>query len=483
MVVDRDHGVARAARLGFGEERHLFAPALAAAERGRAREVVDRHAGHSSTSGSRAEQLPHRTFPVRARRVLHERGLRARRVRGGQLDRFASRPQDVVGHAAHALERRGLVARSCERRRGDDRAVVREQDAGSLAHLVGEPLAVGRAFDRAVLVHERELAVEDRRVLVHDARRLAHAREQRGVVRVVVHDDRGVVAGPMQLGVQEHRGRDVPLARDDRAAASRRMICEARTSSHHTPHGFTHMPPSPSSVVGAPRDVARQVLAPALVGEDPQCARERLGRRQLAADTGTGTRFCARRCTATSCETRRGDGGRGRCRGRSGRARRRARSTAAAVPVRALVRRPEAAATVDADEVALADLSDPASLAPAFAGARALFLAVVADAGAGGVGDERDRRGRGGGHRAHRQGVEHPDRRPRCRLARQPPRDRTAPGGLAGGHDRAPAFVLHHRARTSARADRTRSGRAAVRRRAGSRGSTPTTSRRSPRSR
>ena len=48
--------------------------------------------------------------------------------------------------------------------------------------------------------------------------------------------------------------------------------------------------------------------------------------------------------------------------------------TADAVPVRALVRRPDAAATVDADEVALADLSDPESLAVAFRGARALFL-------------------------------------------------------------------------------------------------------------
>jgi uncharacterized protein YbjT (DUF2867 family) len=48
--------------------------------------------------------------------------------------------------------------------------------------------------------------------------------------------------------------------------------------------------------------------------------------------------------------------------------------TAEAVPVRALVRRPDAAATVDADEVALADLSDPASLVPALRGARALFL-------------------------------------------------------------------------------------------------------------
>jgi uncharacterized protein YbjT (DUF2867 family) len=48
--------------------------------------------------------------------------------------------------------------------------------------------------------------------------------------------------------------------------------------------------------------------------------------------------------------------------------------TADAVLVRALVRRPEAAATVDADEVALADLSDPESLAPAFRGARAVFL-------------------------------------------------------------------------------------------------------------
>ncbi len=48
--------------------------------------------------------------------------------------------------------------------------------------------------------------------------------------------------------------------------------------------------------------------------------------------------------------------------------------TADGVPVRALVRHPEAVATVDADEVALADLSDPTSLPPAFRDAGALFL-------------------------------------------------------------------------------------------------------------
>ena len=44
------------------------------------------------------------------------------------------------------------------------------------------------------------------------------------------------------------------------------------------------------------------------------------------------------------------------------------------VPVRALVRRPEAVAQVVATEVVLGDLGDPSSLAPAFAGARAVFL-------------------------------------------------------------------------------------------------------------
>jgi uncharacterized protein YbjT (DUF2867 family) len=48
--------------------------------------------------------------------------------------------------------------------------------------------------------------------------------------------------------------------------------------------------------------------------------------------------------------------------------------TASGVPVRALVRRLDAAATVDAEEVMLADLSDPESLGPAFRDARALFL-------------------------------------------------------------------------------------------------------------
>ncbi|MGH8978590.1 MAG: SDR family oxidoreductase, partial [Acidimicrobiia bacterium] len=44
------------------------------------------------------------------------------------------------------------------------------------------------------------------------------------------------------------------------------------------------------------------------------------------------------------------------------------------VGTRALVRRPEAVASVDADEVVLGDLGDAAALAPACEGARAVFL-------------------------------------------------------------------------------------------------------------
>ena len=47
---------------------------------------------------------------------------------------------------------------------------------------------------------------------------------------------------------------------------------------------------APHATVGCgPGDVARQVLAPAFVGEDAQCARKLLGDGQLPADAGTRT--------------------------------------------------------------------------------------------------------------------------------------------------------------------------------------------------
>ena len=108
--------------------------------------------------------------------------------------------------------------------------------------------------------------------------------EQRRVVRMVVHDDRRVGAGAVQLGVQEHRGRDVPLAFDDLAVG---VEAQDVGGAHLVPPDAPRVAPH-AAVGGRPRDVARQVLAPAFVREDAQRARELLRNGQLAADAGSG---------------------------------------------------------------------------------------------------------------------------------------------------------------------------------------------------
>ena len=65
-----------------------------------------------------------------------------------------------------------------------------------------------------VLGDEHHLVGEDRRVLVDEVGQLADRRERRRVRRVVVHDDRGVGAATVQLGVDVDRRGDVPLAVD-----------------------------------------------------------------------------------------------------------------------------------------------------------------------------------------------------------------------------------------------------------------------------
>ena len=84
-----------------------------------------------------------------------------------------------------------------------------------VADAVGELGAERGLVDLAVVVgDEHELVGEDRRVLVHELGELADRGERGRVRRVVVHDDGGVGALAVQLGVEVHRGRDVPLAGD-----------------------------------------------------------------------------------------------------------------------------------------------------------------------------------------------------------------------------------------------------------------------------
>ena len=161
---------------------------------------------------------------------------------------------------------------------------MREQHSRCVPDVFGEPPAVGVALDEGVLVDECELIVEDAAVLVHHARKLAYRCEQRGVVGVVVHDDRGVGASSMQLGVDRDGARDVPVALDDVAVG-----VDADDL-----RGADLLPPDaprvhPHAAVGhGPRDVTVEVLAPALVGEDAQRARELLRNGQLSADARFG---------------------------------------------------------------------------------------------------------------------------------------------------------------------------------------------------
>ena len=137
-----------------------------------------------------------------------------------------------------------------------------------------------------VLVDERELAVEDARVLVHDPRELGDRGEERRVVRMVVHHDGRVGALAVQLGVEEHGGRDVPFAFDDRAVG---VETKDVGRLHLVPPDAPRVAPHPA-VGRRPRDVSRQVLVPAFVGEDAERARELLLGAQLVADAGTRLR-------------------------------------------------------------------------------------------------------------------------------------------------------------------------------------------------
>ena len=104
---------------------------------------------------------------------------------------------------------------------------------------VGEPLAGVRVEHLTlVLVDERNRAVEHARGLVRDLGEPPHRREQGRVVRVVVHDHAGV--GPRAGGCpcagrspgSRPTGRRAPRRRRSRGTRS-----DARTSSHHLPHG------------------------------------------------------------------------------------------------------------------------------------------------------------------------------------------------------------------------------------------------------
>ena len=100
VVVDRDDRVAPLARLGLGEERHLVPPALAAAERARGREIVDRHPAQrrtsSPTSGTLLRETPGVTvLVIGAAGDLGGRVVRELRALSTPVRAFVRRPEAV----------------------------------------------------------------------------------------------------------------------------------------------------------------------------------------------------------------------------------------------------------------------------------------------------------------------------------------------------------------------------------------------------
>ena len=161
-----------------------------------------------------------------------------------------------------------------------------EQRDRRVADAFGQLGAERRLVDLAVVVGDQhELVGEDRRVLVHEVGQLADRGERRRVRRVVVHDDRGVGAAAVQLGVDVHRGSDVPLAVEHRAVG---VDGEEVARAHLAPP----QPPRVDEEVVAllQRDVAGQVLAPPDVVEVAQRDRELLRGREVDARTGHRTR-------------------------------------------------------------------------------------------------------------------------------------------------------------------------------------------------
>src|SRR5665213_3530046 len=101
---------------------------------------------------------------------------------------------------------------------------------------------------------------------------------------MVVHDDCGVRSGSMELGVQEHRGSDVPLTFDDlTVGVEAQDVGRRRLLPPKTPWVAPHPP-----VVGGDGDVPREILAPALARQDAQRARALLLHGEVEADTGSG---------------------------------------------------------------------------------------------------------------------------------------------------------------------------------------------------
>ena len=213
---------ARLARLRLGEERDCSAPAL---RRRSASILRDPRAtspsarkssgSQSSTSGSRASSgAPRRPSTRRAR--CEQRLLQHGALLGRQLDGCRPDTRSVVGEAAHALEGDRLVARLADRRPVTIAPWLARR-IPSRCRPGGEPLPCVGVVDPPSYSSTNASSPSKMHEFWCMIRGDAEDREERHVVRVTVHDHGRVGARAVQLGVDEHRGRDVPLALDDRA--------------------------------------------------------------------------------------------------------------------------------------------------------------------------------------------------------------------------------------------------------------------------
>ena len=277
---------------GSGSHDDLLAPALAAAERAGCSR--DRRATCSSARRQHAPGLGLAAAGGGPRRPSTRRGVfcrnaafSSRALVGGDFDRRATGREDVVGEAAHALERHRLVARLPDRRRRsrsrrDGRAGCRSRRrparrATSPWAASSTPAYSSTSASSSSKMHEFWCTMRGISLIVG---------EQRRVIRMVVHDDGRVGAGAVQLGVQEHRGRDVPRALDDRCRRRRAAGCR-RPAPRPTR--------CPTGCTTCRRRVSAHVMWPDRFSRQPSWARMRsahascCGTVSSPADAGTGT--------------------------------------------------------------------------------------------------------------------------------------------------------------------------------------------------
>ena len=162
--------------------------------------------------------------------------------------------------------------------------MVGEDDARCLADQLGKAYTGVDVVDGpAVFVDERDLTVEDAGVLVADVRCDAEIAEQGRVVGVAMDDHLRVGSHAMQFGVDVHRAGHVPRSLEHLAVGGDEHDV-GRTCL--VPPDSPRIAPEFVDVVAGPSDVARDVLLPAVVGENAQRTRKLLSNAQWRGQRG-----------------------------------------------------------------------------------------------------------------------------------------------------------------------------------------------------